>query len=86
MKCAKFLMGIWGVWVDSYYNEFPYLRNNWFLNLNSLFSVLSAAEEIKELWEEYENNSTVEAKLVKDFDKVCVFWYFKCISKFYLFS
>ncbi|KAI4357899.1 hypothetical protein L6164_001816 [Bauhinia variegata] len=28
------------------------------------------AEEIKELWREYENNSSLEAKLVKDFDKV----------------
>ncbi|KAK1268887.1 hypothetical protein QJS04_geneDACA004991 [Acorus gramineus] len=27
------------------------------------------AEEIKELWTEYENNSSVEASLVKDFDK-----------------
>ncbi|KAK1326123.1 hypothetical protein QJS10_CPA01g01335 [Acorus calamus] len=27
-------------------------------------------EEIKELWTEYENNSSVEASLVKDFDKV----------------
>lgn len=31
---------------------------------------LSAAEEIKELWSEYENNSSIEANLVKDFDKV----------------
>ncbi|XP_051144511.1 uncharacterized protein LOC127260690 isoform X1 [Andrographis paniculata] len=28
------------------------------------------AEEIKELWQEYENNTSVEASLVKDFDKV----------------
>ncbi|XP_047308572.1 5'-deoxynucleotidase HDDC2-like [Impatiens glandulifera] len=28
------------------------------------------AEEIKELWTEYETNSTLEANLVKDFDKV----------------
>ncbi|CAA0822454.1 RNA-binding KH domain-containing protein [Striga hermonthica] len=28
------------------------------------------AEEIKELWQEYENMSSIEAKLVKDFDKV----------------
>ncbi|CAL1392372.1 unnamed protein product [Linum trigynum] len=28
------------------------------------------AEEIKELWYEYENNSSLEANLVKDFDKV----------------
>eukprot|EP01018_Ginkgo_biloba_P014693 Gb_27426 [translate_table: standard] len=28
------------------------------------------AEEINELWNEYENNSSLEAKLVKDFDKV----------------
>ncbi len=30
------------------------------------------AEEMKELWMEYENNSSAEAKLVKDFDKVSV--------------
>ncbi|CAM6127751.1 unnamed protein product [Calypogeia fissa] len=29
-----------------------------------------AAQEMKELWQEYENNATPEAKLVKDFDKV----------------
>lgn len=29
-----------------------------------------AAEEVKNLWLEYENNSTLEANLVKDFDKV----------------
>ncbi|XP_004238984.1 uncharacterized protein [Solanum lycopersicum] len=28
------------------------------------------AEEIKELWQEYENNASLEANLVKDFDKV----------------
>ncbi|KAM3705738.1 hypothetical protein ACJW31_03G102100 [Castanea mollissima] len=28
------------------------------------------AEEIEELWQEYENNSSLEANLVKDFDKV----------------
>ncbi|CAA6671432.1 unnamed protein product [Spirodela intermedia] len=28
------------------------------------------ADEIKELWAEYENNSSIEANLVKDFDKV----------------
>ena len=30
-----------------------------------------AAEEIQELWQEYETNSSLEANLVKDFDKVC---------------
>ncbi|MCO5590743.1 hypothetical protein L7F22_044718 [Adiantum nelumboides] len=29
-----------------------------------------AAEEVKELWLDYENNASVEANLVKDFDKV----------------
>lgn len=38
-----------------------------------LYFMLTAAEEIKELWEEYENNSSIEANLVKDFDKVCIF-------------
>ncbi|XP_047980400.1 5'-deoxynucleotidase HDDC2-like isoform X1 [Salvia hispanica] len=28
------------------------------------------AEEIQELWQEYETNSSLEANLVKDFDKV----------------
>jgi putative hydrolase of HD superfamily len=28
------------------------------------------ADEIKELWAEYENNSSIEASIVKDFDKV----------------
>ncbi|MBA0727538.1 hypothetical protein Golax_000517 [Gossypium laxum] len=30
----------------------------------------AAAEEIQELWVEYENNASLEANLVKDFDKV----------------
>ncbi|XP_024018255.1 HD domain-containing protein 2 homolog isoform X1 [Morus notabilis] len=41
--------------------------------LNEMCEVLGGgarAEEIKELWEEYENNSSIEANLVKDFDKV----------------
>ncbi|ERN06623.1 HD domain-containing protein 2 isoform X1 [Amborella trichopoda] len=41
--------------------------------LNEMCKVLGGglrAEEIKELWEEYENNSSIEANLVKDFDKV----------------
>ncbi|KAF7132777.1 hypothetical protein RHSIM_Rhsim09G0115400 [Rhododendron simsii] len=41
--------------------------------LNDMCEVLGGglrAEEIKELWAEYENNSSVEANLVKDFDKV----------------
>lgn len=41
--------------------------------LNEMCVVLGGgmrAEEIKELWAEYENNSSVEANLVKDFDKV----------------
>ena len=32
----------------------------------------SVAEDVRELWQEYENNSSPEAKLVKDFDKVSV--------------
>lgn len=35
-----------------------------------LYYFCFAADEIKELWEEYENNSSIEANLVKDFDKV----------------
>lgn len=31
-----------------------------------------AADEVRELWQEYENNSTPEAKFVKDLDKVCL--------------
>lgn len=41
--------------------------------LNQMCEVLGGgmrADEIKELWEEYENNSSLEANLVKDFDKV----------------
>ncbi|KAH7651030.1 putative hydrolases of HD protein [Dioscorea alata] len=41
--------------------------------LNEMCEVLGGglrAEEIKELWTEYENNSSPEANLVKDFDKV----------------
>lgn len=32
--------------------------------------MFAAAQEIKELWMEYEENSSMEAKVVKDFDKV----------------
>ncbi|CAK7326476.1 unnamed protein product [Dovyalis caffra] len=41
--------------------------------LNDMCEVLGGgmrAEEIKELWAEYENNASLEANLVKDFDKV----------------
>ncbi|CAN1296190.1 5'-deoxynucleotidase HDDC2 [Linum perenne] len=41
--------------------------------LNEMCKMLGGgmrAEEIKELWYEYENNASVEANLVKDFDKV----------------
>lgn len=41
--------------------------------LNDMCRVLGGgmrAEEIKALWAEYENNSSLEANLVKDFDKV----------------
>ncbi|KAK9063769.1 hypothetical protein SSX86_017641 [Deinandra increscens subsp. villosa] len=41
--------------------------------LNEMCSVLGGgmrAEEIKELWREYEDNASLEANLVKDFDKV----------------
>ncbi|PIA63428.1 hypothetical protein AQUCO_00201042v1 [Aquilegia coerulea] len=41
--------------------------------LNEMCDVLGGglrAEEIQELWAEYENNSSIEANLVKDFDKV----------------
>ncbi|KAH8500879.1 hypothetical protein Peur_042661 [Populus x canadensis] len=41
--------------------------------LNEMCKVLGGgmrAEEIKELWAEYENNASLEANLVKDFDKV----------------
>uniref|UniRef100_J3LA60 5'-deoxynucleotidase n=1 Tax=Oryza brachyantha TaxID=4533 RepID=J3LA60_ORYBR len=36
----------------------------------SLLGGGSRAEEIRELWMEYEQNATLEAKVVKDFDKV----------------
>lgn len=41
--------------------------------LNEMCEVLGGgmrAEEIKELWAEYENNASLEANIVKDFDKV----------------
>ncbi|KAM6571877.1 hypothetical protein CsatA_015957 [Cannabis sativa] len=41
--------------------------------LNEMCKILGGdlrAAEIKELWEEYEYNSSIEANLVKDFDKV----------------
>ncbi|KAL8106004.1 uncharacterized protein LOC141677879 [Apium graveolens] len=41
--------------------------------LNEMCKVLGGgmrADEIQELWAEYENNSSIEANLVKDFDKV----------------
>lgn len=41
--------------------------------LNEMCKILGGgmrAEEIQELWAEYENNSSIEANLVKDFDKV----------------
>lgn len=34
------------------------------------FHYFLSADEIKELWAEYENNSSIEASIVKDFDKV----------------
>ncbi|XP_020256761.1 HD domain-containing protein 2 [Asparagus officinalis] len=41
--------------------------------LNEMCEVIgggSRADEIKELWADYENNASIEASLVKDFDKV----------------
>lgn len=47
--------------------------------LNFIFILISStiylflqitAEEIQELWREYEDNASLEANLVKDFDKV----------------
>ncbi|KAJ0930812.1 putative HD/PDEase domain, metal-dependent nucleoside 5'-monophosphatase [Helianthus annuus] len=41
--------------------------------LNEMCEVLGGgkrAEEIKELWREYEDNASLEANLVKDFDKI----------------
>ncbi|KAJ6406997.1 hypothetical protein OIU84_010503 [Salix udensis] len=35
-----------------------------------LLGAESRAKEMSELWNEYEENSTPEAKIVKDFDKV----------------
>lgn len=44
------------------------------LSVNTFFlikiCVKIAAKEIGELWMEYENNSSPEAKIVKDLDKV----------------
>ena len=38
--------------------------------LTSYACSYSSAQEIRELWMEYENNASLEAKVVKDFDKV----------------
>lgn len=43
--------------------------------LVALFAFRISAEEIGELWMEYEGNSSPEAKIVKDLDKVCNFFY-----------
>ncbi|KAG6471734.1 hypothetical protein ZIOFF_069180 [Zingiber officinale] len=56
--------------------------------LNEMCKILGGglmADEIQELWQEYENNSSTEASLVKDFDKVCLphvlsFWILLYIS------
>lgn len=42
-----------------------------FHNLVVLFMFQISAKEIGELWLEYEGNSSPEAKIVKDLDKVC---------------
>ncbi|XWS23296.1 hypothetical protein CRYUN_Cryun29cG0109500 [Craigia yunnanensis] len=39
----------------------------------------SRPEEIQELWAEYEKNASLEANLVKDFDKVCYVMAFICL-------
>ncbi|CBI27113.3 unnamed protein product, partial [Vitis vinifera] len=38
--------------------------------MHEVFGGQMTVEEFKELWEEYENNSSLEANLVKDFEKV----------------
>ncbi|XP_034709229.1 5'-deoxynucleotidase HDDC2-like isoform X2 [Vitis riparia] len=38
--------------------------------MHKVFGGQMTVEEFKELWEEYENNSSLEANLVKDFEKV----------------
>lgn len=45
-----------------------------------------AADEVRELWQEYENNSTPEAKFVKDLDKVCTIKYCTEITLIYVFN
>lgn len=70
MKCVKFLVVDQLVGVHFYVNvrscrQFQHQNTNYFPILFCF-----AADEIKELWEEYENNSSIEANLVKDFDKV----------------
>lgn len=45
------------------------------------FLIIFTAEEIKELWQEYENNASLEANLVKDFDKVWITNFLVIFSK-----
>lgn len=41
-------------------------------DMTSLFLILQlTAKEMADLWMEYEENTSLEAKVVKDFDKVC---------------
>lgn len=62
---------IWKFWVANIFFCCIYL---------SYFGILlAAAEEIQELWVEYENNASLEANLVKDFDKVCYMMAFICV-------
>ncbi|KAF2312787.1 hypothetical protein GH714_040043 [Hevea brasiliensis] len=46
------------------------LRRNHLKVFAQVNASAEASEEIKELWAEYENNASLEANLVKDFDKV----------------
>lgn len=56
-----------------------------FLSSFGIFLKIFSAEEIKELWAEYENNSSLEANLVKDFDKVCILLLLIDILHFFFF-
>ena len=81
MKCVKFLVEEWGV-----HNYSPALVILTCIRFSFEFSGIKyshfSAEEIKELWAEYENNASLEANIVKDFDKVCdEIWIFEWCYK-----
>lgn len=48
--------------------------------IENVLGECTAMQQIRVLWEEYEAGATPEAKLVKDFDKVCCHIILICLS------